>query len=216
MMGNGSDGTPDRVFLRDEGDVRRKFRVAASPLWINLVRLLGERWETPELGHRWAGMVLRSLSDLARLRCRPDGRPLPAGAVFRALTADITGLGETPLQVVEDCIARGLNGAALTDRTPAEVTGLIEAFLRCYAADYERGELTWVDELYATVRSGGPEASWTLELPDAMPGDGTVVLRIPAAALEAGGIWAGDRLLVEPRGGGLWLARAPRPDRDHP
>jgi hypothetical protein len=211
MTGDGSDWPTERVFVRPEEDVRREFSAASYEVWLGLISLLGRRWEAAADGHIVAGSTLRCLSDLARLRCRPDGRPLPAGTVFECLVEDVSRDGKTPLGVVESRIVRGFAGSALSGRTPAEITGLIEAFLRCYAADYERGELTWVDELYGMVRSGGPAASWTVELPKRLleGDDATVVLHIPAAALEAACLRAGDQLLIEPRAGGLWLGRAP-------
>jgi hypothetical protein len=65
------------------------------------------------------------------------------------------------------------------------------------------------------VRSGGPGAHWTLELPRVLPSgeDAVATLSIPRAALEAAGLQAGDRLIIEARSQGLWIGRAPSVDR---
>jgi hypothetical protein len=215
MTQDASDGgDAGRVFLLDEEEVRREFGTASYGVWINLAAILGRRWETPASGHLIAGDRVRRLSDLAKLRCLPDGRPLSASAVFECLLRDVSRDGNTPSSVVERYVVRDLAGKPRSDRTPAEITGLIEAFLRCFAADYERGELAWVDELYAMVRSGGPVAHWTLELPRVLPPgeDAVVTLTLPFAALEAAGLQAGDRLVIEPRSQGLWIGRAPSVD----
>jgi hypothetical protein len=202
-----------RAYLREVEEVRREFRVASYEVWIGLASLLARRWDSPALARRIASGRVQVLSDLSRLRCLPDGRPLPASEVLDCLHEDVTRDGKTPAGVVERKVVRDLAGEPRSTRTPAEVTALIEAFLRCYAADYERGELTWVDELYALAVSGEPAATWTLEVPPtySQGEDTTVTLRIPLAALEAAGLLVGDQLILEPRSGGLWIGRGPRP-----
>jgi hypothetical protein len=115
-------------------------------------------------------------------------------------------------QTVERYLIRDLAGEARSERTSAEVATLIEAFLHCFAADCERGELIWVNELHAMVRETGPRESWTLDVPPASAsGDAaTVLLRIPTAALEAACLRPGDQVIVEPRLQGLWISRASR------
>jgi hypothetical protein len=159
-----------------------------------------------------ASRRVQDLSDLAKLRCLPDGRPLQAAAVFEALHADITSHGKTPDTVVEKHLVRGLAGEPRSARTAAEITATIEAFLRCYAADYERGELTWVDELYAMAVPGDLVTTWRLAVPPthAAGEDAAVTLRIPVAALKAAGLLTGDPLILEPRWDGLWIGRGPR------
>jgi hypothetical protein len=209
------DDDADRAFLRDEEAVRLELQAASQAVWLDLATLLGQQWESARLGHLAAGRLVQRLGDLAKLRCLPDGRPLPASAAFECLVADLSRHGKSPLSVVERCVMRGLAGERRTDRSPAEITGLIEAFLRCFAALIVGGEAVWVDELYAMVRSGGPDAHWTLDLPRLLPAgeDAVVTLSIPRAALDAAGLQAGDRLIVEPRSQGLWIGQAPAVDR---
>ena len=99
--------------------------------------------------------------------------------------------------VVERRLFRELTGKARSARIAAKVTATIEAFLRCYTADYERGELTWVDALYAMAASGDPAVTWRLDVPPTHGAGDTaaVTLRIPVAALEAAGLLAGAPLL---------------------
>jgi GNAT superfamily N-acetyltransferase len=209
------DGDADRVFLRDEETVRLDFQAASHAVWLEFAALLGLQWESANLGHLAAGRLVQRLGDLAKLRCLPDGRPLPASAAFECLLSEPSRYGKSPLSVVERCVVRDLAGQRRSERSPAEIVALIEAFLRCFAADYERGELAWVDELYAMVRSGGPDAHWTIDLPRLLPAgeDAVVTLNIPRAALEAAGLQAGDRLVVEPRSRGLWIGHASPNDR---
>jgi hypothetical protein len=211
------DGDADRVFLRDEEAVRLAFRATSHAVWLELAALLGLQWESTTLSHLAAGRLVHRLGNLAKLRCLPDGRPLTASATFECLLADVSRDGENSLSVVERWVARDLAGQRRTGRSPAEIVALTEAFLRCFAADCERGELAWVDELYAMVRSGGPEVHWKLDLPRLLPAgdDAVVTLSIPRAALEAAGLRAGDRMVVEPRSAGLWIGRAPSPPH-HP
>jgi hypothetical protein len=202
-----------RAYLRKEEKVRLEFQAASFEIWSGLARLLAQRWDNEVLARQIASDQVRVLTDLAKLRCLPDGRPLGAAIVLDDLHAATRVGGTTPAELVEQHIIRGLVGKARTARTPAEITALVEAFLHCYAADYERGELTWVDELYAMAVPGDPAATWRLEVPPthATSGDATVMLRIPLAALEAAGLLTGDQLILEPRSGGLWIGRGPRP-----
>jgi hypothetical protein len=208
---SGGDGA-GHAYLREEEQVRGEFQAASYGIWLALASLLGRRWNDPVIARRIAADQVRSLSDLAKLRCLPDGRPLPASAVLDDLHEHVTDFGKTPETVVERHLVRNLVGEPRSARTATEITALIEAFLRCYAADYERGELTWVDELYSMVVPGDPVASWKLEVPPthAAGEDATVMLRIPIATLEAAGLLTGDQLILEPRSGGLWIGRGPR------
>ena len=99
--------------------------------------------------------------------------------------------------VAERQLFRELTGKARSARTAAKVTATINAFFRCYTADYERGELTWVDALYAMAASGDPAVTWRLDVPPTHEADGAaaVTLRIPVVALEAAGLLAGALLL---------------------
>ncbi|WP_158292356.1 AbrB/MazE/SpoVT family DNA-binding domain-containing protein [Paracraurococcus ruber] len=211
MSNDGSGEGGARAYLRTEVEVRREFEAASYAIWIGLARLLGRRVDQISLAHAHVSSKVRELSDLARLRCLPDGLPLPAAAVLDALNRDVMQNGKTPERVVERIVVRELVGEPRTSRTPKEITALIHAFLRCYAADYERGEVTWIDELYTMVVPDAPRMSWVLDIPfvGRKEGDETVTVQIPAAALKAAGLHTGDRLILEPRSDGLWLGKAP-------
>lgn len=212
-MASGVPGTgDDRAYFRSEEQVRTEFKVASYGIWIALAGLVGTRWDDEVLVRMTASHLVRDLGDLAKLRCLPEGRPASAAHVLEDLHTDVLTDGKAPATVVERQLVRGRAGTARNQRTPAEVTDLIEAFLQCYAADYERGELTWVDELYALAAPGAPAASWRLEVPQTYQTDedASVVLRIPVAALEAAGLMPGDPLILEPRANGLWIGRGAR------
>jgi hypothetical protein len=208
-----NDDGADDVFFLEEKKVRLEFEFTGTRIWIGLVMLLGLRRDSPSHGHVEASRLVRLLSDLAKLRCRPDGRPLPAATALECLLRHISWSGESLERIVASYLLRDLAGRPRSKRTPAEVATMAEAFLRCFTAGCERGELTWVDELYAMVKEDGPTANWTLEVPAGPLEQGaTVVLRIPVAALEAADLQHGDRLILEPRPGGLWIGRARRID----
>lgn len=120
--------------------MRLEFRAASAAVWIELVHLLGLRWKGATLGHLAAGRLVQRLRHLARLRCRSQERPLPAGAVAACLLDHVSTGGRVPVDFVERSLMRALAGETLSGCTAAEITGLIEAFLRCYAGDYERGK----------------------------------------------------------------------------
>lgn len=203
------DDRDDRVHWRDEEELRIEFRAAGHVLWLGLVQLLALRWESKYLAHQVASGPTRLLSNLAKLRCRPDGRSPRAGEVFEDLCREVTRGGLTLEGTVQRMLARPLAGQPRSGRGAAEIAQLIEAFLRCYAADCERGELTWVDEIRAWAAPGEVAVSWIVEVPRGAVGAAELVVRISLDALEAAGLQAGDRLVIEPRPGGLWLGRAP-------
>jgi hypothetical protein len=118
------DGDADRVFLRDEETVRLEFRAASHAVWLEFAALLGLQWDAATLGHLAAGRLVHRLGDLAKLRCLPDGRPLPASAIFECLLTDVSRDGENPLSVVERWVVRGLAGERRSERsqTPASMT----------------------------------------------------------------------------------------------
>ena len=207
---SGGDGS-GRAYLREEQQVRTEFRAASNRIWISLVELLGTRWDDQDVAHRVASRMVRDLSDLAKLRCLPDGRPVPSAFVLDDLYTSVFSYGRTCETFVERYLVRHLAGEPRSPRTSTEVTALIEAFLRRYAANYEHGELTWVDELHAMVMPDIEAATWTLEIPlmPAAGGDAAIMLRIPVAALEVAGLLTGDQLILEPRSGGLWIERGP-------
>ncbi|MCB4825419.1 hypothetical protein [Roseicella aerolata] len=208
--GSGRDEHHAAYFL-DKAEVRREFRGASCKIWIDLIHLLAQRWPDVALARRITSETVTVLSDLANLRCLPDGHPLAARVVLDRLYAEVTRDGETPGKMVEQIVVRSLAGKPRSGRSTAEITALIETFLQCYATDYERGELTWVDELYSMAVAGDAATSWTVEVPDgAWSKEGTIVLRIPVAALEAAYLRKGDRLILEPRPNGLWLGRGSR------
>ena len=130
MSQNAPDDGVERIYLRDETAVRGEFEVASYEVWIGLASLLGLRWDGGLAGHQVASNLVRSLSDLAKLRCLPDARPLPASVVFECLLRDVSQDGKTPLSLVERYVVRNLAGEPRSDRTPVEITGLIEAFRR--------------------------------------------------------------------------------------
>ncbi|MBL6081190.1 hypothetical protein JMJ56_24630 [Belnapia sp. T18] len=200
-----------RAHLLEEEQVRGEFNAAGHSIWIGLAGLLGRRWDSQALAHRAASRIVGELSDLAKLRCLPDARPIPASSVLDELYERVSRYGRTPRTVVESHLVRRLAGEPRNLRTTAEVTELIEALLRRYAADYERGELTWVDELYAMATPGNPVMTWRLEVPPAHAAgeDAMVTLRVPVAALEAAGLSTGDQLILEPRWDGLWIGGGP-------
>ena len=194
-------------YLQEEDEVRREFQVASFSIWIGLTGLLGRHRDSQVLAHRAASRMVGDLIDLAKLRCLPDARPISASAVLTALYERVSQRGRTPETVVESHLVRGLAGEPRSSRTPAEVTGLIEAFLRRYAADYERGEMTWVDDLYAMAAPGSPAMTWRIDVPPTptIAEDAAITLRIPVAALHAAGLQTGGHLILEPRADGLWI-----------
>ena len=211
MTGDAPRGDePNSAYLLERGEVQHQFQTASYEIWIGLISLLAIRRDDADIANQLASATVRALSDLARMRCRPDGRPLQASAVFEALYRDATATGKSPLQVVEQVVVRSDAGKPRSERSLAEITDLIEAFLRCFANDYERGELTWVDELYGMARVGGPAVSWTLDVlqSDSEDPNATVLLRIPVSALAAAFLKPGDKLILEPRLNGLWIGRA--------
>jgi hypothetical protein len=206
------DDESRRAYLRKEQKVRLEFQAASYEIWSGLSHFLARRWSDEILARQVASDQVRVLSDLAKLCCLPDGRPLRASDVLDDLHTATREGETTPTELVEQHVIRGLVGKPRSARTPDEITALIEAFLQCYATDYERGELTWVDKLYAMAVSGDPAATWRLEVPPthAAGEDETVMLRIPVAALKAAGLLTGDQLILEPRLDGLWIGRGPR------
>src|SRR5689334_22706891 len=89
------------AYLLDEAEVRREFRIGSSKVWIELIHLLAQRWEDAVVARHSVSRTVRTLSDLAKLRCRPDGYPLAAAAVLASLRYDVTRDGETPRKEVE-------------------------------------------------------------------------------------------------------------------
>lgn len=201
---------PNSAYFLEKEAVQTQFRAASYEIWLGLISLLAIRRDDADIANQMASATVKVLSDLARMRCRPDGRPLEASEVLKTLYFDANASGKSPLQVVEQVVVRSHTARPRTERTLAEITGLIEAFLRCFANDYERAELTWVDELYGMARVGGPAVSWTLDVlqSDSEDPNATVLLRIPVSALAAAFLKPGDKLILEPRLNGLWIGRA--------
>jgi hypothetical protein len=201
---------PNSAYFLEKEAVRTQFQAASYEIWLGLIRLLAMRQANADIATQTASSTVNVLSDLSRMRCRPDGRPLEASAVLEALYFDAIATGKSPLQVVEQVVVEGHAGEQRSDRSLTEITSLVEAFLQFFTNDYERGELTWVDELYGMYRVGGSDVSWVLDVPHSgsSDADGTILLRIPAAALTAAFLWPGDKLILDPRLNGLWIGRA--------
>ncbi|MFC7540441.1 hypothetical protein ACFQU2_14510 [Siccirubricoccus deserti] len=104
-----------------------------------MARLLAQRWHDASLARRMASEIARTLLESAKLRCLPNGRPLPAAEVIREMERSLEIFDTTPAEYVERVVLRDIAGEPRSARSPAEITALIGAFLQCYAADYERG-----------------------------------------------------------------------------
>src|SRR4051794_30018167 len=88
------DDESSRAHLRKEEKVRLEFQAASFEIWSGLSRLLARRWDDEVLARQIASDKVRVLSDLAKLRCLPDGQPLSASTVLDDLHT-ATREGET-------------------------------------------------------------------------------------------------------------------------